>query len=61
MKITRNKNGTFNLGEVSLGKLMAIVNSIDKCPGQLTTLQIEVRDLIRNNYDYKAFKKYLVH
>ncbi len=45
MKITKNKNGTFNLSEVSEGKLMAIVNAIDK--HSISVVQADVRTIIK--------------
>ena len=54
MIIKKNKKGTFDLTEVSLGKLMAIVSAIDKLEtkGNLTSVQDDVRNLIKNNPDY---------
>lgn len=60
MNIKRNKKGTFDLTGVSLGKLMAIVNSVERLQNNdmgPTVVQQDVRDIIKNNPDYqKALK-----
>lgn len=60
MKIKQNENGTFDLTEVSLGKMMAIFNAIDLLDrvGKITAVQADVRDLIGNNPEYlKSYGK----
>lgn len=51
MVIKKNKQGTFDITGVSLGKLMAIVNAIDKV-GVPTAVQSDVRATIFHNPDY---------
>jgi hypothetical protein len=51
MVIKKNKQGTFDITGVSLGKLMAIVNAIDKV-GTPTAVQSDVRAAIFHNPDY---------
>jgi hypothetical protein len=53
MKITKNKNGTFDLKEVSMGKLMAIVNAINHTSEPVSIVAQDVRDIIANNPDYQ--------
>lgn len=51
MKITKNKNGTFNLTEVSEGKLLAIVHAIDKLHEKhsISAVQADVRSIIKTS------------
>lgn len=56
MIIKKNKKGTFDLTEVSLGKLMAIVSAIEKLEKNnlsTTSVQDDVKDLISNNPQYQ--------
>jgi hypothetical protein len=52
MKITKKKDDTFDLTGVTAGKLLAIVNAIDKqvIP---TSVANDVRNIIVNNPDFK--------
>ena len=60
MKIKKNKKGTFDITEVSLGKLMAIVSAIEKLEKNslsTTSVQDDVKNIINNNSEYqKALK-----
>lgn len=61
MNIKKNKKGTYDLTGVSLGKLMAIVSAIDSLGTSsspvafrpATPVQQDVRDIIKNNPDYR--------
>lgn len=55
MNIKKNKNGTFDITDVSLGKLMAIVNAVNTLQEDhaITAVQADVRSIIENNSDYK--------
>lgn len=60
MIIKKNKKGTFDITGVSLGKLMAIVNAIDRLENNdmgPTTVQCDVRGIIKNNPDYNKEAK----
>lgn len=52
MKITKNKNGSFNLEGVSVGKLLAIVNAIDNQKNPPTSVAQDVKNLITNNREF---------
>lgn len=55
MIVKKNKDNTFDLKGVSAGKLMAIVNAIDRLENTdmgPTAIQKDVRDIIRNNKEY---------
>lgn len=60
MIIKKNKKGTFDITEVSLGKLMAIVSAIEKLEKNslsTTSVQDDVKSIINNNSEYqKALK-----
>jgi hypothetical protein len=55
MNIKKNKKGTYDITDVSLGKLMAIANAITTLQGghAITAVQADVRGAIENNPDYK--------
>lgn len=59
MTIKKNKNGTYDITEVSLGKLMAVVNAIDdlQTMQNISAVQTDVRDIIKNNPDYNKDTK----
>jgi len=57
MRIKKNKNGTYTLEEVSLGKLQAMVRGIDDLEElherhHISILLDDVRGAIKNNPDY---------
>lgn len=55
MTIKKNTDGTFDLQGMTAGKLQAIVNAITSLQErkQLTTLQVEIRETIEENPDFK--------
>lgn len=60
MKVTKNKNGTFDLTEVSAGKLIAIVNAINdlqKTNFSITPVQKDVRDILHNTIYFWQLKE----
>jgi len=52
MIVKRNKQGTFDLTGVSIGKLLAIVSAIEKIE-KPSPVQMDIKNLIRNNPDFK--------
>lgn len=54
MNIKKNTEGTYDLTNVSLGKLMAIVNAINRLHvnNSITVVQDDVRNIINNNPEY---------
>lgn len=59
MTIKKNKDGTYDLKGVTFGKLLAIVHSLDSLEaekGHISPTAADVRDLIKNNPDYRKDK-----
>ncbi len=52
MKVTKKKDGTFDLTGLTAGKLLSIVNAIDK-QAVPTSVANDVRNTIVNNPDFK--------
>jgi uncharacterized protein (UPF0335 family) len=53
MNIKKNKKGTYDLTNVTAGKLMAIVSSITMLGNKASTVSQDVKNIIENNSDYK--------
>lgn len=62
MNIKRNKDGTYTIENISLGKMVAIVNAIKSLRDQLffaksektiSTVQEDVLNLIQNNPEFR--------
>lgn len=59
MTIKKNKKGTYDITGMSLGKLMAIENAINRLQDNdmgPSSVQVDVRDIIKNNPDYNKDK-----